>query len=250
MPKWLNKLLIGFITVLVVIAAISVLREQILHDDVMNKVFLATLDSFPFSQFCAGIVCNILHYPLPWNSMQPSEILKDMTILFAMTMVCPLVIGTASAIFLRVPQGWSIDDKEDYMSTFGYRAKELLLDVILRPLCILLTARLVNWLMDWLKFHLPGLAGVLIRVGVLVLVIFASCVFCIIKGNFSVSKVVRYRLFGQLLTELVNVLVVNTLCIAASLTLLNGDLERAMGIVVLMMILLAGIELMLSAFKL
>lgn len=244
MSKWLNKLIVGFVVIVALVAAVATLREQILQDDTTNKAFVALLSSFPFAQFTTQIVCNVLHYPLPLFGLQPSNFLDDLILLFAMTMVCPLVIGTASAIFLRIPKEWGIDEREDYMSSFGYRIKEVLLSVILSPLCVFATARLVSMLMGFVQAHVPVFAAYLIRVCVLVLVLLLSCIFASIRSRFGFQFVLRFRVLNDLLGEILKVLVMNTLCIAASLALINGHLSAALYSMVLLVILLAGIELM------
>ncbi len=249
MSKWLTRLIVGLIVVTVLLASISGLREKILNDDITNKVFLSILESFPFSKFIAEIVCGLLNYSLPWNNIQPHGIVKDLTLLSALTVVCPLIIGGASAIFLRLPEGMSIDESESYMRTLGYRVKEIVLNVLLHPVCVLITASIIKWLTDALEARFHMVFAFVIEILALVIVIVLSSLFSSIKFSFDFKYALRHHVVDGFLGELGKVLVMNALCIAAALALLNGHLEAAVSFLALMFILLAGIDLMINAIN-
>ena len=230
-------------------AAITTLREEILTNDSKNKMFLAILESFPLSKFLTEIICSLLHYPLPMNNMQPDSIVGDLTLLAAMTVVSPIIIGGASAIFLRMPEGLDIDGRERYMSTFGYRVKEILLSVILTPICVFLTAKAIGMLSSALQAKLPWFAAFLIEILVLAIVILVSSLYSSQRFNFKFGFALRHNLIDGFLSELLKILVMNALCIAAALALINGQLGTAVTFLVTMFIILAGIELMLGIVK-
>ena len=116
MSKWLNKLLTGFLILVVVIAAITAFRENLLLNSASYDAFVAVFDCFPFAKELAEIAAHVGQYGITMQGLSPSNILNDIAKIFAMAIVCPILIGTVTSCFLKVPNYKDWYAREQYMS--------------------------------------------------------------------------------------------------------------------------------------
>lgn len=115
MLKQINKLVTGFLILVVIVAAITSFRESLLNNGASYDAFVAVFDCFPFAKEMAEVAANIGQYGITLQGLSPSNFLDDIAKIFAMSIVCPILIGAASALFLKVPNYRDWYDREQYM---------------------------------------------------------------------------------------------------------------------------------------
>ena len=99
MSDLLTKLLSGFIILVVIVAAITAFRADMLSGGAAYDAFTAVFDCFPFASETAQVAANIGQYGTTLQGLSPSNFINDVTKIFAMTIVCPLLIGAACRLF-------------------------------------------------------------------------------------------------------------------------------------------------------
>lgn len=247
MTKLFHKILTGFLILIVVFAAVSALRADLLSGGAAYDTFVAVFDCFPFAKELAEIAANIGQYGITLQGLTPTNVFNDIAKVFAMSVVCPVVIGLTSSIFLRVPDYEDWYDRENHMNGIGYRLKECLLSVVMMPVCAYITAQLLDFLQVWLQtkwyFLSPVVVSIVLLVGLLGLSILVGALF----RPMSMMGLVRHRLVVDLLGSLLKVLGMNFLCFFIALAILNGQAGLAFEYGILLFIYLAAIELMLGA---
>lgn len=246
MTKMLNRLLTGFLILIVVFVAVSALRADLLSGGAAYDAFVAVFDCFPFASEVAQIVANIGQYGITLQGLTPTNVINDIAKVFAMTVVCPVVIGLISSIFLREPDYKDWYDREKYMNGFGYRLKECLLSVVMMPVCAYITAQLLDLLQAWIQAKLYFLSPIIVSVVLLVGLLGLSILVGGLFRPMSMMGLVGHRLVVDLLGSLLKVLGMNLLCFFIALAILNDQAGLAFECGILLFIYLAAIELMLG----
>ena len=245
MSKILNKLMMGFLVLVVVVSLVVTWKENLLAGGAAYDLLVAVFDAFPFANLTMEVAAALGKFQNTLRGLSPSNILEDVTKVFAMAVVCPMAIGLVRTIFLPVPQGdWY--DREEYTKRFGYRTKELVIQVIMMPVCVLLTTVLVNRLQLWFQKELPFLNSNVISLVVLTAVFLASTLIQLVESPGYGGLIIRHRLIVDLLGSVLKIIGMNLICFFIALALINDQNNLILGYVVLLMIYLAGLELLLQ----
>jgi len=140
------KLVTGFIVLLVVVCLVTTIRTDLLSDGAAYEIFISALDCFPFAQTMANIANKICGSQV-LVGLTMRSVVSELTTLFGMTVICPVVMGATSRIFLKIPTYTDWYDREQYMQTWSYRLKSALLNVVMMPACTLITMVLLDRLL-------------------------------------------------------------------------------------------------------
>lgn len=249
MSKLFSKLFTWFIILIIVVSVISSFRTGVMTGGEEYDMFVAVFSDFPFAEQMAEIVSNICQYRLTLQGLTSGNIITDLAKLFGMTLVCPLVMGFATMLLLPVPNYSDWYAREQYMSRPSYRIKEALVHMVAMPFCAWATAKLVEFVHNWLAARLPFLNPTVIGLAMLVLMIAAATVNLWLRSGFSFGSIFRHRLLDDLLGNLLKILGLNLFCFAIALGILNDQGGVALSMVVLLFIYLAGISLMLDGIR-
>lgn len=231
----------------IVVTAITSYRSSLLSGGAAYDAFIAVFDCFPFAKEMAEIAANIGQYGITMHGLSPSNILNDIAKIFAMAIVCPILIGIATAIFLKVPDYKDWYDREQYMKGIGYRLKECLLNVIMMPVCAYATACLLDVLQAWIQSEMPLLSSGTISIVITIVLFGVSILIAGVSNPISIGMIVKHRLVVDLLGGVLKIIGMNLLCFLIALAVLNDQNNVALGFVVTLIIYLAGLELLISS---
>lgn len=247
MSNILSKLFTGFLILVVIVAVITAVRDDLLSGGASYDLFVAMFDSFPFAKELAEVAANIGKFQVTLRGLSPANILDDLTKVFAMAVVCPMVGSIACSIFLPVPNYSDWYDREKYMNGLGYRLKEAGLNMIIMPICALLTAVLVSKLHVWIQGQLPFLNPNVVSIVVLTVMFTASVLIQGVERPNQMGLILRHRLITDLLGGVLKIVGMNFLCFFIALALLNDRGNVALGCIVTLMIYLAALDLMIQS---
>ncbi len=247
MSKWMNRLFMGFLILAVMVTAITSCRANLLSGGAAYDAFIAVFDCFPFAKEMAEIAANIGQYGITLQGLSPSNFLNDITKVFAMAVVCPVLIGFASMLFLKVPDYADWFDRERHMKGIGYRLKECLLNVIMMPICAYITARLLDKLQAWFLSEVPFLSPVIVSIVIMVVFFVISVMVAGVSNPISMGMIIKHRLIFDLLGNTLKIIGMNLLCFMIALAILNDHGNAVLGLVVTLFVYLAGLELLIGA---
>lgn len=242
-----SKLFTGFLILLVIAAAILAFQEELLTNGTSYDMFVAVFDTFPFARETAEIAANIGQYGTTMQGLSPSNFLGDLTKVFAMAVVCPMVISIACRVILPLPSSGDWQAQERYMNSIGYRLKECLLYVVMLPACAWLTAKLMDLVRIWLQSQMPWLHSFLIDLSLLAAFFGASTLIQMVESPKYMGLILGHRVIVDLLGGVLKILGLNVLCFFMALALLNDQNHLVLGYVLLLMLYLTAIEWMLNA---
>lgn len=246
MSDLFTKLLSGFIILVVIVAAITAFRADMLSGGAAYDAFTAVFDCFPFASETAQVAANIGQYGTTLQGLSPSNFINDVTKIFAMTIVCPLLIGAACRLFLPIPAGLSWQYREKYMSSPGYRLKECAMNVVMMPVCAYFTAKLVDWLVLWVQRECPFLHPTVAALGLLVALFAASTIIQMLESPNYKGLIFRHRLITNLLGGVLKILGMNLICFLIVLAIVNDHGNAVLFYGVLLLIYLTVIELLVG----
>lgn len=222
MSRLFDKLFSKLLAVIVIVLFIVGFREMILTDEDTYTAFAALMGMLPFAEVLSEVVCNILKYQYEIPIISTSSVIIDLLKLAVMACLQPLVVGILTAIFLPVPG--SLRDyalREEYMSSFSYRAKELVITVISAPILALTAAWFTSWLFNYFTTTFGNVLSVVMGLLSVVLLSAASLIPLLIAGV-TVGTAIAWRLLVTLGSKMVTTLVTNALCLAVYVALLGG----------------------------
>lgn len=246
MSKWINRFVAGFLILAVIVSAVTAFRASLLSGGAAYDAFVAIFDCFPFAKEMAELAAIIGQYGITLQGLSPSNFLNDITKIFTMAIVCPILIGFACTIFLKVPDYKDWYDREKYMNGIGYRLKECLLNVIMMPICAYITAKLLDALQAWLQSELPMLGAWTISFVLMVAFFALSVMVAGVSNPISMGMIVKHRLVVDLLGGVLKIIGMNLLCFLIVLAILNDRNNMALGLGVTLVIYLAALDLLIS----
>lgn len=249
MSNVFSKVVTWFVLLVILVAILSTARSELMAGGAAYDMLVAVFDDFPFAQQMAEIVSNIGQYSITLQGLSPTNVITDLTKLFGMTLVCPLVVGIATLILLPVPNYTDWYDRERYMSRPGYRIKETLLHVVAMPICAWATAALIDVMQTWLAGRLPFVNPALLSLLLLAVMLALSTLAMWLRSDMSFGSAFRHRLITDLLGNLLKILGLNLICFGIALGILNDQGGVALSLVVLLFIYMMGIGLMLDAVR-
>ena len=247
MSKQINKLITGFLILVVIVAAVTSFREGLLNDGASYDAFVSVFDCFPFAKEMAEVAANIGQYGTTLQGLSPSNFLDDIAKIFAMSIVCPILIGGASALFLKVPNYRDWYDREQYMRGIGYRLKECLLSVIMMPVCAYITAYLMEQLQLWLRSQMPLLGAGMVSMILAAALFGMSVLMAYIVSPRSIGIIIRHRLIVDLLGGILKIVGMNFLCFLIALAILNDNNNAVLGLIITLLIYLGALELIIGS---
>lgn len=249
MSNAITRFITWIILLAVLVAVLGSARQEMVPGGAAYDMIVAVFSDFPFAQPMAEIVTNMMQYNITLQGLAPAFFISDVAKVFAMCIVCPLVVGLATRICLPVPDYNDWYDREQYMKRPGYRLKEALLTVIVMPITAWCASKLVGVTELWLIDRLDFLSPTLVRIANLVLLMVISTLFLWIRGGFDLGLVVRHRLVDDLLGNVLKILMLNLLCFFATLSFMNDRNGQGLMFIVLMYIYVAALGMMLDALK-
>ena len=148
MSKLFDKFLTKMLAVIVIIVFIIGFREMILTDDNTATAFGALMGMLPFAEVVTDVICKIMRYQYEIPVISTASVWTDLIRLALMACLQPIIVGLLTAMFLPLPAGMDSYEREVYMDSFRYRAKELLLTIISAPLLALVASWFSAFLFD------------------------------------------------------------------------------------------------------
>lgn len=249
MSDLITKIIIWMILAAVLISVVTGFRADIMSGGAAYDMLVATLDAFPFAAWSVQIVATIGQFGTTLQGLSPTNIIVDLTKLFTMSVVCPMIIGFCTWMLLPVPSSSDWYERERYMNRLSYRVKEALLGMLAMPICAWLTVQIIRWVQNWVVARFPVLNPFLVNLAIMVLALSASTLMAWLRGGVPLSRIVRHRLITDLLGNLVKIIGTNLLCFAIVLTILNDQWQTVLYLLVVLFVYLLGISLMVQGVK-
>lgn len=243
------KIIVWMILLAVLVSVVTGFRDELLSSGAAYDMLVAALDAFPFAAWSAQIVTNIGQFGMTLQGLSPVNIILDLTKLFTMTIVCPLVMGLCTWILLPLPAYTDWYDRERYMNRFSYRIKEALLSVLVMPICAWLTVLLIQHVQTWATVRFPIVNPLLVNLLIMALALAVSTLATWLRSGISLGGILRHRLITDLLGNLVKIIGTNLLCFAIVLTILNDQWQSVLYLLVLLFLYLLGISLIVQSVK-
>lgn len=241
-----SKLVTGFIVLLVAVCLITAIRTDLLSDGAAYEIFISALDCFPFAQTMANIANKICGSQV-LVGLNMRSVVSELTTLFGMAVICPVVMGAANRIFLKMPAYTDWYDRERYMQTWSYRLKSALLNVVMMPACTLITMVLLDSLLALFKTKVPFLHTDVIALIVLVVAFGASLIIQMLERPERARFLIRHRLVMDLLGSLLKIVGMNQLCFCAAAALLADRNNAVLGYILALIVYLAGLDFLLKS---
>ena len=248
MSKLFDKFLTKMLAVIVIIVFIIGFREMILTDDNTATAFGALMGMLPFAEVVTDVICKIMRYQYEIPVISTASVWTDLIRLALMACLQPIIVGLLTAMFLPLPAGMDSYEREVYMDSFRYRAKELLLTIISAPLLALVASWFSAFLFDLLisTFGTPGsiLLGALSVIGLSAV----SLVPLLVTGT-AVGTVIAWRLLVTLGSKMVTTFVTDAFCLAVYVAILGGIQEHIATSIVALVIWLIIMDLGVNALQ-
>lgn len=222
MSKLLDKLFAKIIALVVIVLFVVGFREMILTDKDTSTAFGALMGIMPFAKVIVDVVCKILKYQYSIPIISASSVLTDLLKLAVMACIQPLVVGLLTAIFLPVPSSLrDYADREAYMSSFSYRAREMLVTIVSAPLLALAAAWFTTWLFNYLSTTFGDIISTLLGVLSVVLLSAVSIIPLLIAGV-SIGTAILWRVLVTLGSKMATTFMTNALCLAVYVAIIGG----------------------------
>jgi hypothetical protein len=222
MSKLMDKLLYKILAIIIIVLFVVAFRELIITDKDFSTAFGALMGVLPFAKIISDVVCKILRYQYSIPLITTSSLLTDFIKLAFMAFIQPLIVGLFTALFLRIPSSYTdYRDREEYMRSFGYRAKELVLTVLTAPIL----AIVASWFSTWLFSYFTNTFGdvVSIILGVLSVVLLgAVSLIPLLIGGVAVGTAILWRILITLLSKMGTTFITNAMCLWVYIAILHG----------------------------
>lgn len=244
-----GKALTIFIVVLFIVAAVDTA-----FSDVSNGTahyFDSLIDGLPFSKIIQDLLSSRLGtQPLSQSVPQSfADVLKDLINLAFMALIQAPVVAVLERLFLPIPAYYrgSWEAQEDYMRSPGYRIKSLVITVLSTPLLAIVAAMIVNYAAGKALALLGPTGSVLVGIFGLFAAVGLSCVPLIaVMGFFGA---LLWRVIDVLVGRMVSAFLAEAGFIGMYLALRSGNIESFVSIGLVLLIVLAGVELMFNAVR-
>lgn len=246
-----GKALTVFLVVVFIVAA-----AETAFGDIENgtaNYFDSLIEGFPFSK----IIQDVLSSKLGTTSLSASvpqsftDVLKDLVKLAFMALIQAPVVAVLERLFLPIPAYYrsSWEAQEDYMSSPGYRIKSLVITVLSTPLLAIIAAMIVNWAAGKTLTLLGPTGSTLAGVFGLIAVVCVSCLPLMAAAGLGFLAALLWRVVDVLVGRMLSAFLAEAGFIGMYLALRNGNLEIFIMIGFVLLIVLAGVELMFNAVR-
>lgn len=218
----LNKVFDKIIILIVAVLLIVGLREMILTDDLVGETFAELIGLLPFAEDIAEPITTLFKCAYDVPIVSDGNVASAILRLLIMACIQPLAMWVLSKFFLSIPSGLTgIYEREAHMDSFGYRAKELLINIIACPLLAFLAAWLSKILMNYLA-GLGTIGSILTGLGVVLIGLGLSTIPLVTVGGMAFGLAILWRLLVTLLPKILEITVTNALCIAVYVAIVGG----------------------------
>lgn len=219
----LNKVFDKIVIIIVAALFIVGFREMILTDDLVGETFAELIGLLPFAEDIAEPIMTWFKCTYDVPIVSDGNVVTAILRLIIMACIQPLAIGILTTCFLSIPAGLKRSyEMEAYMNSFGYRAKELLINIIACPLLALFAAWLSKIFMNYLSDALGTVGGILTGLGAVIAGLGLSTIPLVATGGMTLGLAILWRLLVTLLPKLLEVTVTNALCIALYVAVVGG----------------------------
>lgn len=219
----LNKVFDKIVIIIVAALFIVGFREMILTDDLVGETFAELIGLLPFAEDIAEPIMTWFKCTYDVPIVSDGNVVTAILRLIIMACIQPLAIGILTTCFLSIPAGLKRSyEMEAYMNSFGYRAKELLINIIACPLLALFAAWLSKIFMNYLSDALGTVGGILTGLGAVLAGLGLSTIPLVATGGMTLGLAILWRLLVTLLPKLLEVTVTNALCIALYVAVVGG----------------------------
>ena len=219
----LNKVFDKIVIIIVAALFIVGFREMILTEDLVGETFAELIGLLPFAEDIAEPIMTWFKCTYDVPIVSDGNVVTAILRLIIMACIQPLAIGILTTCFLSIPAGLKRSyEMEAYMNSFGYRAKELLINIIACPLLALFAAWLSKIFMNYLSDALGTVGGILTGLGAVIAGLGLSTIPLVATGGMTLGLAILWRLLVTLLPKLLEVTVTNALCIALYVAVVGG----------------------------
>lgn len=219
----LNKVFDKIVIIIVAALFIVGFREMILTEDLVGETFAELIGLLPFAEDIAEPIMTWFKCTYDVPIVSDGNVVTAILRLIIMACIQPLPIGILTTCFLSIPAGLKRSyEMEAYMNSFGYRAKELLINIIACPLLALFAAWLSKIFMNYLSDALGTVGGILTGLGAVIAGLGLSTIPLVATGGMTLGLAILWRLLVTLLPKLLEVTVTNALCIALYVAVVGG----------------------------
>lgn len=222
MSKLIDKLLYKILAIIIIVLFVVAFRELIITDRDTSTAFGALMGLLPFAKIISDVICKILKYQYSIPLITTSSLLTDFIKLAFMAFIQPLVVGLFTSLFLRIPSSYTdYRDREEYMGTFGYRAKGLVLTVLTAPIL----AIAASWFSTWLFSYFENTFGEVISIilGALSVVFLgAASLIPLLIGGVTLGVAILWRILVTLISKMGTTFIANAMCLWVYIAILHG----------------------------
>ncbi|MCI5700920.1 MAG: hypothetical protein MR308_11180 [Lachnospiraceae bacterium] len=221
MSKLFDKFLAKILAIIVIILFVVAFREMILTDDDISTAFGSLMGMLPFAEDITDAVCKIMKCQYEIPVVTASSAMTDLIRLAFMACLQPIVGGLLTAIFLPLPKGMDAYEQEEYMDSFGYKVKELILTVISAPLLALAASWLSSWVFEFFLNQFGAIVSTLLGLLVVAGLGAVSLVPLFVTGT-AVATAVSWRLLVTFGSKMITTFVTNIFCLAVYVAFVGG----------------------------
>lgn len=248
----MNKIIDKIITVIVVVLFIVGFREMILTDELADAAFGELIGLLPFAKELSDPISTVLKCQYEVPVISTASVGESLLRLAVMACIQPLVMWLLTKVLLPLSaELTNIGQREDYMDSFSYKLKEVLINIICCPLLAVGAAWLSTHIIGFLTSALGNIWGILAGIGGIVLGLGLSVWVLMWLGNLTAGVAIMWRLLITVLPKLLEVFVTDVLCIALYFAVVGGVRSQifwsAFALILWIVICVVGMELIMQS---
>lgn len=221
MSKLVDHLFSKILAVIIIVLFVFAFRENILTNSEASTAFGALMGTLPFAKVITDMVCKILGFQYSLPIISTASVMTDLIRLAFMACLQPIIIGLLTAIFLPVPAKLDYAGQEEYMKSFSYKGKELLLTIISAPLLAIAAASLSATAFRFFVDQFGTIASIILGILTVAGLTAVSLVPLLVTGT-TVATAIAWRLLVTLGAKMVTTFVTNAFCLGVYVALLGG----------------------------
>lgn len=223
MGKLFGNLLSKLMVLLVAVIFFVELGNEIVTNDAFEEAFGALMGELPFAKIITDTLVQHMKVSEGVTIYSTSSVLQDLIILAVMATIQPLVMYLLSPIFLAMPDSFANwRDQEEYMDSVSYRVRETLLAILTAPVVAFFSAWLTMQFLDFLSQQVGEMSSLIIGVLALAAATTVSLI-PLVLGGLVLGKALLWRLFVTLGRNMLEMLIVNVLCLALYVAVAGGS---------------------------
>ena len=221
MSKEVDKLFSKLLTIIVVVIFVIAMRDLILTDDNVATAFGAIIGMLPFAETITNVVTTILGFKETIPIVTTGTVMTDLIKLAMMACLQSLVVGMLMAIFLPLPNTDDYHVLENYMESFGYKIKEILITVLSAPVLAIFASLVSEAVYNFLLDNLGAIAAVVLGI-LCVAVLSILSIIPHLKFGIPVVTAIVWRVVITLGMKMFTTFITNACCIGVYVAFLKG----------------------------